>query len=165
MRPEVSYSVFGERGSIDLLAWHDPSRTLLVVEIKTELASIEATLRKLDEKVRLARAVAGERFGWRPLAIAHLLVLPAASTPRRQVQRHAAVLDRAFPARGAVVRQWLTSPAGSIGGLMFVSATRTQRGRASRVSRRRIRLTAAERAERERTLLHGPVGVNDAPTA
>ncbi len=33
-RSEVSYSVYGERGSIDVLAWHAPTRTLLVVEVK-----------------------------------------------------------------------------------------------------------------------------------
>ena len=63
---EVSYSRYGERGSIDLLAWQASSRTLLVVEIKSELTSIEETLRKHDQKVRLAPAVAAERFGWRP---------------------------------------------------------------------------------------------------
>ena len=46
---EVSYSEFGERGSVDLLAWHPASASLLVIEVKSELASLEATLRKLDE--------------------------------------------------------------------------------------------------------------------
>ena len=32
---EVSFAHFGERGSIDLLAWHAPTATLLVIEIKT----------------------------------------------------------------------------------------------------------------------------------
>jgi hypothetical protein len=63
--PEVSYSEWGERGSIDLLAWHEATGTLLVIEIKTELVSVEATLRKLDEKVRLAPRIALSRFGWR----------------------------------------------------------------------------------------------------
>lgn len=165
VHPEVSYSVYGERGSIDLLAWHAHTRTLLVVEIKTELASLEATVRKLDEKVRLAPAVADERFGWRPRGIAHLLVLPASSTPRRQVRRHAAVLDKAFPVRGTVVREWLAAPAGAIGGLMFASVTRPQRGRASGVSRKRIRLTTAERAEREQARLDAQVSANDAAEA
>src|SRR5262245_40210248 len=44
---EVTFSHFGERGSIDILAWHPPTRTLLVTEIKTELGSLEATLRAL----------------------------------------------------------------------------------------------------------------------
>src|SRR5258705_12523923 len=39
--PELTYNVFGERGSIDLVAWHAATSTLLVVEVKTELTSIE----------------------------------------------------------------------------------------------------------------------------
>jgi transcriptional regulator with XRE-family HTH domain len=162
VHPEVSYSVYGERGSIDLLAWHAPTRTLLVVEIKTELASLEATIRKVDEKVRLAPKVALDRFDWRPRAVSHLIVLPAASTPRRQVRRHASVLDRAFPARGAVVREWLATPTGAIGGLMFVSVTRAGRDSAGGVSRKRIRLTRAERVGRERAATDG---ANDAAAA
>jgi hypothetical protein len=61
---EVSYSEWGERGSIDLLAWHEPTATLLVIEVKTELVSVEATLRKHDEKVRLAPRIARDRLGW-----------------------------------------------------------------------------------------------------
>jgi transcriptional regulator with XRE-family HTH domain len=119
--PELTYSVFGERGSIDLVAWHATSRTLLVVEVKTELASIEATLRKLDEKVRLAPSLVNERFGWRPGPVARLLVLPADRTQRRRVARHGAVLDRALPARGPVVRMWLRGPQASIAGIAFLS--------------------------------------------
>src|SRR4051812_35629681 len=61
---EVSYSIFGERGSIDILAWHAATATLLVIEIKTELGSIEGLLRPLDAKVRLAAGIARDRFGW-----------------------------------------------------------------------------------------------------
>src|SRR5206468_2045260 len=56
--PEVSFSIFGERGSIDLLAWHPATRTLLVIELKTEIASVEETFRRHDVKVRLAREIA-----------------------------------------------------------------------------------------------------------
>ncbi len=73
---EVSYSEWGERGSVDLLCWHGPTATLLVVEVKTELASVEATLRKHDEKGRLGPKLAQDRFGWRPQAIGRLLVFP-----------------------------------------------------------------------------------------
>ncbi len=34
VRPEVTFSIFGERGSIDLLGWHSVERTLIVVEVK-----------------------------------------------------------------------------------------------------------------------------------
>ena len=52
---EVSYSVYGERGSIDILAWQQTLAALLVIEVKSELVSVEATLRKLDEKVTTGR--------------------------------------------------------------------------------------------------------------
>lgn len=123
VNPEVWYSVFGERGSIDLLAWHAPSRTLLIIEIKTELVSVEATLRKHDEKVRLGPRIAAERFGWRALAVGAVVVLPSDRTERRRVDRHAAVLVRALPARGLALRRWLQRPMGTIAGLWFVTPT------------------------------------------
>ena len=94
-RSEVSYSIYGERGSIDVLAWHAPTRTLLVVEVKSELISVEETLRVHDAKLRLAPRIAAERFGWQATATARLLVLPDLSTARRRVLRHRAVLDGA----------------------------------------------------------------------
>src|SRR5206468_5248101 len=72
MIPELTYSTYGERGSIDLLGWSAASRHLIVVEVKTELVSVEATLRKLDEKVRLAPAVARERLGWQAEHVSRL---------------------------------------------------------------------------------------------
>jgi len=121
--PELSYSEFGERGAIDLVAWHAGSRTLLIVEVKTELVSVESTLRKLDEKVRLGPKIVGERFGWRPAAVGRLLILPSDRTQRRHVERHAAVLDRAVAIRGRAVRAWLRDPRGPLAALWFVSPT------------------------------------------
>jgi transcriptional regulator with XRE-family HTH domain len=110
VRAEVSYSEFGERGSIDLLAWHEPTRTLLVIEVKTEITSIEETLRRHDQKVRLGAVVAGKRFGWHPTSVARLLVLPDESTPRRRVRRHAGLFDRTYPLRGRPLRAWVRNP-------------------------------------------------------
>lgn len=121
--PEVTYNHFGERGSIDLVAWHVASATLLIVEVKTELTSLEATLRKHDEKVRLAPEVVAERFGWRPTSVARLLVLPDHRTARRQVERAGSVLARTYPTRGWDLRRWLKRPAGLGNGLLFVSPT------------------------------------------
>ena len=137
-RPEVSFAVFAERGSIDLASWHAASRTLLVIEVKTELTSIEETLRRHDAKVRLAADVVAERFGWRPVRVARLLVLPDATTPRRQVRRHDPVLRSAYPMRGHSLRTWLRSPAGSAAGLAFVPPTTNRRAAGGPVSRRRI---------------------------
>lgn len=137
--PEVSYSVFGERGSIDLLGWHAASRTLLVVEVKTELVSVEATLRKHDEKVRLGPRVAVERFNWRAAAVGRMVVLPSDRTERRRVDRHAAVLERALPARGHAVRAWLQRPVGPVAGLWFVASTNAGGTGSGVDSRRRVR--------------------------
>jgi transcriptional regulator with XRE-family HTH domain len=148
IHPEVSFSVYGERGSIDVLAWHAPSRTLLVVEVKTELVSLEETIRKLDVKIRLAPEVAAERFGWKPAFRSHLLVLPDTSTQRRRVALHAAVLDLAMPVRGEELRAWIKAPDRSVGGVLFVSLTTGAGTTRGGLSRKRIRLTRAEADER-----------------
>ncbi len=71
---EVSYAYFGERGSVDVLAWDAVSETLLVIEVKSEIGSVEETLRRFDVKARLAPRIAAER-GWHPKTIARLLVI------------------------------------------------------------------------------------------
>lgn len=119
---EVSFSEYGERGSIDLMGWHAARRALLVEEIKSELGSIEGTLRPFDAKCRLASKIARERFGWHPLVMARILVLPEESAARRAVERHAAVLDSALPARSRDLRSWLRKPVGHTAGIWFQSA-------------------------------------------
>jgi hypothetical protein len=135
-RPEVSYAIFGERGSVDILARHPSTGTLLVIEVKTELVSIEETLRKHDEKVRLGPRIARERFGWHAVEANRMLVLPAASTARRRVDRQANVLTSAYPARGATVRRWLRDPVGRLAGIQFVDLASAGAGPAR--SRRRV---------------------------
>ncbi len=120
---EVTYSSFGERGSIDVFAFHEASRTLLVIEVKTDLPSTEATLRKLDEKVRLATEVARARFGWQPRSVARIVVMTDTSTLRRRVARHADVFDHSLPLRGTSIRAWLRAPSGSVSGLWFLSVS------------------------------------------
>ncbi len=125
--PEVTYSVYGERGSIDLVG-REPGGTLLVVEVKSQLTAIESTLRKHDEKARLARPIVVEQFSCQPIAVARLLVLPDDRTSRRRVERAAAVLDRRYPLRGWAMREWLQTRSGPGDGLLFLSST-TRRSR------------------------------------
>jgi transcriptional regulator with XRE-family HTH domain len=129
---EVTYSDYGDRGSIDILAWHAHSRVLLVVEIKSDLAAIEGVLRKLDEKIRVAPKIARERYSWQPVAVSRLLVMTDTSTLRRRVERHEEIFRHAFPTRGTAVRRWLTDPAGTIAALWFLSPSH----RATHISRR-----------------------------
>jgi transcriptional regulator with XRE-family HTH domain len=138
IRAEISYSEWGERGSIDLLAWHAATRSLLVVEVKSELASIEETLRKQDEKARLASTVAA-RLGWEAIAIGRMLVLPADRTARRRVARHASILEGVYPVRGRAVLAWCRRPVGRMAGILFVPDTAGERGRSAIARRQRVR--------------------------
>lgn len=166
---EVTYSHFGERGSIDLLAFERRTRTLLVGEVKSEIGTAEGTVRKHDEKARLAPRTARERFGWVAQRTARILVLPADSTPRRQVERHAAVFDRAYPLRGRALLAWLRDPSGpanssaqtgSISGLLFTSGIRATTARRHRVSVRGACRGTERRAEHD-DLAVGPGGTAD----
>ncbi|MEO5918095.1 MAG: hypothetical protein ABIQ17_00905, partial [Candidatus Limnocylindrales bacterium] len=139
VQPEVTFALFADRGAIDLLGWKAATRALLVVEIKTELTSVEETLRTHDMKVRVASRVAGERFGWQPGTVARLLVLPDNSTSRRRVARHEGLLRRAYPLFGSAARDWLRAPSTPAGLLMFLPLTTRGRGRCGPVSRKRVR--------------------------
>jgi transcriptional regulator with XRE-family HTH domain len=118
---EVSYSRYGERGSIDLLAYHVPTATALVVEIKTALGSVEETVRKLDAKQRLAPAIVFDREGWRPRQVGRILLLAGSAPAYRHVERFGGLLDIAFPMRAREARQWLVAPAGSISAMWLLS--------------------------------------------
>jgi transcriptional regulator with XRE-family HTH domain len=151
--PEVSFSIYGERGSIDLLAWHPATRTLLVIELKSEIASVEETFRRHDVKVRLARQIALERFGWKAAVVGRLLVVPAHRTIRRQVEDKARLFESVYPARNVVVRRWLRDPVDPLAGLLFVSDTNVTRGRRDRPVRKRVRTAGPhrDRATRRRS--------------
>lgn len=143
---EVSYSIYGERGSIDVLGVRAVARAALVVDAKSELGSLEATIRKLDEKVRLAKdRIVLERFGWRPVTVGRLIVLPDTDAARRAVARHAAVLDLAFPDRGVAVRRWLRDPVGPMSGIAFVA-----RAGSATAGTPRVGVAAAQRVRRPR---------------
>lgn len=143
---EVTFNNFGERGSIDILAFHPATRSLLVVEVKTVVPDIGGLLSTLDRKVRLAADIARAR-GWQVkrvarLLVARLLVIPEASTARRRIAEHEATFDNAFPARNVEVNAWLRSPSGSLSGLLYLSTARessTRRGLGPRKSTVRTR--------------------------
>ncbi|MDQ3553254.1 MAG: hypothetical protein M3395_02440 [Chloroflexota bacterium] len=118
---EVSFSEYGERGSVDVLAGHPDTRSLLVIEVKASLGSLEETNRRLDVKERLAPGLGMARFGWRPRTVSRLLVLPDDRTVRRIVTRHNATFGSIYPARSREVRAWLRRPDGPLRGIWFLS--------------------------------------------
>ena len=136
---EVTFSHYGERGSIDILAAHPARRALLVNEVKIDLTSIEETVRRSDAKTRLAVTIGEQRFGWRATTVARLLVLPDDATTRRRVARHAPVLGAAFPDRGHKIRRWIRAPEGRLSGLWFLADVRPGNVRGDRVGSSRVR--------------------------
>ncbi len=136
--PEVSFAVFGERGVIDILAWHAGTRSLLIIELKTLLVDIGDLLRTMGSRRRLASEIVAER-GWQPLSVSLWVVLGATMTNRRRVADHFAILRRAFPDDGRAMNRWLRAPAGSIAALSFVSYERQENGIGGRTRVRRRR--------------------------
>ena len=120
---EVSFNLFGERGSIDVLAFEPTTGALLVIEVKTVVPDVGGMLATLDRKVRLAPELAKSR-GWRVRTVGRLLVLPEGTTARRRVDSHAATFDNAFPSRNVEVNRWLRAPSGLFSGLLFLPPTR-----------------------------------------
>jgi transcriptional regulator with XRE-family HTH domain len=116
--PEVSFAVYGERGVIDILAWHASSRTLLVIELKTEIVDVQETIATLDRKRRLAAGIARER-GWDPASVSSWLIVTDTRTNRRRVAAHQAMLRATLPHTGVAVRRWLRDPRGTVAGLSF----------------------------------------------
>lgn len=119
-RPEVSFSEYGERGSIDLMAFHTGTGALLVIEVKSVVPDLQAMLSALDRKARLAAGI-GRSLGWQPRIVSRLLILPDDRTARRRVAMHATTFQAVLPARTATVNRWLRDPAGPIAGILFLS--------------------------------------------
>jgi transcriptional regulator with XRE-family HTH domain len=145
VRTEITYAEFSERGSFDVMAWHGSTRTLLAVEVKTELDSAEATFRKLDEKVRLAPKIARERFGWTARTASRLLIVKESTRGRERIRAHAALFAAALPARAVDVRAWLRAPVGQLDGLLLLRLTtrRSDKQRGGGRDRVRRRATSA----------------------
>ncbi len=108
--PEVTYSVYGERGSIDLLAVRESASAAVMLEIKTSINSAEELLRKTDAKMRLLPGIVAERYGWRPASVARILVVADDRTNRRRVRAIHTLLADTFPGSTVDTKRWLRSP-------------------------------------------------------
>jgi len=130
-QPEVSFAVYGERGVIDILAWHPGRRALLVIELKTDIADVNELIGTVDRKGRLAQQIALER-GWirrdqPPPSVSIWVIVADGATNRRRVGAHQAMLRAAFPTDGRSVRGWLRDPRRPIRALSFCSTSTGRR--------------------------------------
>jgi hypothetical protein len=134
---ERSYSIYGERGRVDLLGWHAATRTMLVIELKTELADAQALLGTLDAKARLAPTIARELGLSPPTQVARMIIFQESMTNRRRVER-LSTLFSSFETRGSAALAWLRRP-GATGGLLIFSAAAGSSARETGQHRVRLR--------------------------
>lgn len=138
LAPDVSFSIRGERGVIDILAWHAPSRTVLVIELKTQIVDINELMGTVDRKRRLALEVGRER-GWNAVNVAVWVVVAESKTNRRRVASHAATLRAALPSDGHAIAGWLHGPGQPISCLSFWSDASNARTRSDLATVKRVR--------------------------
>lgn len=143
--PEVSYARFAERGLIDILAWHAATRTLLVIELKTEVVDVNDLMGKVDQKRRLAPEIARER-GWVADRVAVWIVVADSRTNRRRVSTHRTTLRAAFPADGRSMGPWIAQPVESIAGLSFWPDSRGETLNVRLATVKRVRVKAEDAA-------------------
>jgi len=143
---EYTFSHYGERGSVDIVAWHAAARTLLIVEIKTLLLDVQELLATLDRKCRVVPALLARDRGWHPAVVARMVVVEDRATARRVVATHRATFDSVLPARSRRARQWIGGPDGPLAGLWFLSSTTGVRGNQWSVGVRRVRKPRSVRA-------------------
>jgi len=137
-RPEVSFSVFGERGSVDILAVHPVEEALLVVEVKTVLVDLQDLVARVDRKERLAVRIA-RSVGWNARTVSAWVVVAEGRTARRRLAEHGELLRAAFPADGRTMRRWLRLPHQPVRALSFWPNARVHNGRADVTGRQRVR--------------------------
>ena len=139
---EVSFNHYGDRGRIDLLAWHQVHRILLVIEVKSEIGDAQALLGGVDVNVRVASMTARRLGLGQPTAVVPLLVIGDGSTNRDRLRRFAPLFDR-YAVLGRSAITWLRRPAGVPSGLLALTDLRYATGSsakpigAHRVRRRR----------------------------
>jgi transcriptional regulator with XRE-family HTH domain len=94
---EASFSEWGERGRIDLLAFDRAMRTLAIVEVKTQLLDLQDLFGSLNVKERLASTIA-ERRGWKVEQCVTVLAVAHTAANRTVVREHPS-LFASFDAR------------------------------------------------------------------
>jgi DNA-binding Xre family transcriptional regulator len=158
--PEVSFSRYGERGVVDAFAWHEVSRTLVVIELKTLLVDIQELIGNVDRKRRLAPDIVAER-GWRPNRVVAWVVVAESRTNRRRLEVHRALIKAAFPSDGRSIPGGMKDARRVVDSLWFLPDVRQPSTKRGSWGRQRVR-RAAPRASRASTPSEGCVGSSPA---
>ena len=106
---ELSLNHYGERGRVDVLAYHAPTACLLVGEVKSAVGDVQETLGRIDVKVRLGRSLAASA-GWPDVrSVLPSLIVTESRTARRVIASHPTLFAR-FSVKGRSATGWLRHP-------------------------------------------------------
>lgn len=97
------------RGWIDILAYREADRSLLVEESKSDIPDVGGLQRSLSFYQSTAWEAA-RKLGWNPRRIAVLVVALDSDTIAGRLRDNREVLGRAFPERIGDVAAWLADP-------------------------------------------------------
>jgi transcriptional regulator with XRE-family HTH domain len=140
---EYSFNHYGDRGSVDIVAWHPMLRVLLIVEVKSRIVDLQDLASSIDRKVRVVPALLARERGWHAVAVGRILVIAETTANRQLVRRHRATFAATFPAGTVDVRRWLRSPAGALRGIWFLRPTAQGTRMQGRGGPRRVRAPRA----------------------
>ena len=150
---EYTFSHYGERGSVDILAWHPLFRALLIIEVKSRLLDTQALFLGIDRKARLVPELVARERGWEPLVVGRVVVLDESHANRSAVRRHEDAFKAALPASGREVRKWLREPLSGLAGLWFLTLTNPVGGKRELGGRERVRAPRARSADPAETVV------------
>jgi hypothetical protein len=129
---EYTFSEGRDRGSVDILAWHAATRSLLLIEVKSRLMDLQELFATFARKRRVVPRLVAAELGWVPTAIGSIIVVPGSRQSRSIVRAHAAMFDVNYPARTADVTRWIRRPQNHLAGVWFVPPDVVPRSRRRR---------------------------------
>lgn len=150
---EPSFNVYGDRGRLDLLAFHPTTGALLIVEVKTEITDLQQLFGSLSVKERLAPSLAVER-GWQVSQVATLLAVADANANLRAIRAHP-TLFRGFESSRPSVKAWLHAPSTGTRSLLLRVPARTLGRKAWIATKRRVRHRSASAGSEGRGVKRG----------
>ena len=121
--PEFTFRRYGERGSVDILAWHAVRSALLIIEVKGRIVDMQDLLASIDRKRRVVPGEASRELGWSPVQIGVVVVAVGTGANRQRMAEHAATFGAALPDGGLRARSWLKDPSGSLAAIWLIEPT------------------------------------------
>ncbi len=136
---EYGFNHYGDRGSVDILAWHAAERALLIVEVKTRIADVQQLFGSFAKKVRVVPQLVERERDWGARVVGRVLIVSGTSANRSLIERLRKSFDPTFPRRARDVRAWLRRPVGPMAGVWFVAPITAGDGMQAVGGRSRVR--------------------------